>query len=146
MALFNNEENMEPNHTSSSTSSNEIETVIGPSVKVEGNFKSDGDVTVNGSVQGSLETTRDLKVGDTAKIKAEIKANNLFLKGEIRGNVFCSEKAHLSGTAKVLGNITTKKLVVEDGAQINGKCSMGSDLKPEEEKTEKTDLKDSKKK
>jgi len=122
--------------------SGEMETIIGPSVKVEGNFKSGGNITVNGAVQGSIKTSRDLKVGKSAKIKAEVAANNLFLNGEIRGNVSIKEKAQLSSSSKILGNIETKTLSVEEGAVINGKCTMlqeqiVDEVKSDSKKTEK---------
>ncbi|MFA5134802.1 MAG: polymer-forming cytoskeletal protein [Patescibacteria group bacterium] len=103
---------------------NEVDTIIGPSVKVDGNFKSEGNITVNGVVQGSLRTNHDLRIGPMAKIKAEVSANNLFLEGEIRGNVTVKEKAQLKSTAKIFGNLETKVLSVEENAVINGKCTM----------------------
>ncbi|MDD5040279.1 MAG: polymer-forming cytoskeletal protein [Patescibacteria group bacterium] len=126
MALFSNQ----------TEGSSETETIIGPSVKVEGNFKSEGNISVNGFVQGSITTSADLRVGQNAKIKAEVAAKNLFLQGEIRGNVIVSDKAQLSSTAKVLGNITTKILSVEEGAVINGKCTMLHEQQESENKSE----------
>ena len=122
--------------------SGEMETIIGPSVKVEGNFKSGGNITVNGFVQGSIKTSRDLKIGKNAKIKAEVAANNLFLQGEIRGNVLVKEKAQLTSSSKILGNIETKTLSVEEGAVINGKCTMLQEqaideIKSDSKRTEK---------
>ena len=107
--------------------SEDVETIIGPSVKVEGNFRAEGNVTVDGVVQGSLITNHNLKIGPKAKIKAEVEANNLFLAGEVRGNVKIKEKTKLATTAKILGNLETKILSVEEGALINGKCNMAPD-------------------
>jgi len=103
---------------------NETETIIGSSVRVEGNFKSDGNISIDGVVQGSLKTNHDLKIGPSAKIKAEVETNNLFLAGEIKGNIKVKEKTQLKSTAKILGNLETKILSVEEGAVINGKCLM----------------------
>ncbi len=103
---------------------NETETIIGSSVRVEGNFKSEGNISIDGIVQGSLKTNNDLKIGPSAKIKAEVEANNLFLAGEIKGNIKVKEKTQLKNTAKILGNLETKILSVEEGAIINGKCLM----------------------
>jgi len=114
--MFNNDnETMSPSDT---------DTIIGASVKVDGNFKSDGNVVVEGMVQGSLKTKSNLTVGGSAKIKAEVEVNNLFLSGEIKGNVKVTEKAELKSTARILGNLETKSLSVEEGAIINGKCTM----------------------
>ncbi|MFH1207214.1 MAG: polymer-forming cytoskeletal protein [Patescibacteria group bacterium] len=118
MALFNSGDDIQ---------NKEIETIIGPSVKVEGNFKGDGNVTVEGVVQGSLKTNHTLKIGNSARVKAEVEAANLLLSGEIRGNVKISEKATLLRSAKIFGNLDTKILSVEEGAIINGKCTMVKD-------------------
>lgn len=117
MALFQNNEN----------SSQEVETVIGPSVKVDGNFRGEGNVTVDGVVQGSLKTKHDLRIGSTAKVKAEVEALNLHLSGEIKGNVKILEKAVLTSSARIFGNLETKILSVEEGAVINGKCIMSDE-------------------
>lgn len=129
MALFNG----------NSQNSNEIETIIGPSVKVEGNFKGDGNINIEGMVQGSIKTNHNLTVGSSAKIKAEVDANNLFLAGEIKGNVRIKEKTTLTSSARIIGNLDTKILTVEEGALINGKCTMmpENEVAPEQKKTTK---------
>lgn len=104
--------------------SREVETVIGPSVKVEGNFVGEGNIVVEGTVHGMLKTRHNLRVGKDAKIKADVQAANLYVAGEIRGNVKVSEKAELSSTARILGNLETKVLSIETGATLHGKCIM----------------------
>ncbi len=127
--------------TSNESGNREIETIIGPSVKVEGNFKSEGNINVDGIVQGSLKTNHNLKVGPSAKIKAEVEADNLFLSGEIRGNVKVKEKSQLTSTAKIFGNLETKLLTVEEGAIINGKCIMISEGQPPITESKKQNVK-----
>lgn len=105
-------------------SQKEIETVIGPSVKVEGNFIGEGNVVVEGEVHGTLKTNHNLTIGKNAKVKADIEAVNLFVSGEIRGNVKIHEKTEMASTAKIFGNLETKSLSVETGAILNGKCIM----------------------
>jgi len=101
-----------------------VETIIGPSVKVEGNFIGEGNVMVDGIVNGSLKTNKDLKIGKGAKIKAEVEANNVIIAGEVKGNIKVKEKTEVTNTARVFGNIETKLLSVEAGALLNGKCTM----------------------
>ncbi len=129
MAMFTNENN--------NSVREDTDTIIGSSVKVDGNFKSDGNIIVEGMVQGSIKTKSNLTIGQSAKIKAEVETNNLFLSGEIKGNVKVLEKAELKANARILGNLDTKILVVEEGAIINGKCTMIADHNELDEKENK---------
>jgi len=127
------------NNQNGQSSNNETDTIIGPSVKVDGNFKSNGNILIEGIVQGSIKTKSNLTIGQDAKIKAEVETNNLYLSGEIRGNVKVLEKAELKSSARVLGNLETKLLSVEEGAIINGKCTMlAENVEPEIKENKKT--------
>lgn len=105
------------------------ETVIGPSVKVEGNFVGSGNVVVEGVVNGSLKTAKDLRVGEGAKIKADVEADSATIAGEIHGNVRANSRLELLPTGKVFGNVEANVLVVAEGAIVNGKVTM---VKPAE--------------
>ena len=103
----------------------EPETIIAPSVKVEGDFVSQGNVLIEGQVEGSLRTERDLRVGAGARIAADVSAANAVIAGEVRGNLTVMERLELEPTAKVYGDVRTKVLIVSTGASVNGKISMG---------------------
>jgi len=106
---------------------NEAETIIAASVKVEGEFVSQGNVLIEGVVEGSLKTERNLRVGEKARIGADVSAASATVAGEVRGNMVVSEKLELEPTARVFGDIKTKILTVASGAQINGRIMMGSE-------------------
>lgn len=123
MAMFQREQHPE---------AKEVETIIGASVKVDGNFVGSGDVVVEGQVTGSLKTSKNLRVGSAAKIKADIEAVNIFVGGEIRGHVKCSGKIELAPSAKIFGNVETQTIVVAHGAVLHGKLTMaGHDPAPD---------------
>jgi cytoskeletal protein CcmA (bactofilin family) len=125
--MFNREED-------SATNAN-TETIIGPSVKVNGNFTGSGNVNVEGSVTGTLKTTKNLRVGEAARIKADISAESVYVAGEIRGNVVCKGKLELTSSARVIGNVETQTLTVAAGAVLNGKCQMLENDNKEENAT-----------
>lgn len=102
------------------------ETIIGPTVKVEGNFVGSGDVIVEGQFVGSLKTDKSLRVGEGAKVKADIEAADVLLAGEIRGNVRATGSLELGPTAKLYGNVETPSLSVARGAILHGKCLMAT--------------------
>ena len=106
-------------------SGNDAETVIAASVRVEGDFVSQGNVLIEGTVEGSLRTERNLRVGERANISADVFAANASVAGEVNGNLTVTERLELEPTARVHGDIRTKSLVVANGAMIDGRISMG---------------------
>lgn len=101
------------------------ETVIGTSVKLEGDFKSEGDVTVNGEVSGTVFTEGDLTVGETAIVKANVHGKNVLIAGKVEGDVKSQDKVELKASCKVIGNIETSRIEIADGAFFGGECIMG---------------------
>src|SRR3989339_273772 len=125
-------EPIQSNHTT-----DDVETVVGPSVKVEGDFASEGNIVVKGTVTGSVKTSIMLTVENGAKIFANVRAENSVVAGGIKGNVKVSERLELSETAQIYGDIECKVLSVAPGALLYGKIMMkGISLVDESEKKE----------
>lgn len=126
---------------------NETETIIGPSVRVEGDFITEGNIVVEGTVCGTLKTSRDLKVGAKSKIFANVMAENALISGEIQGNIKIKDKLELTSTAKIFGDVKTNILIIAAGSVLNGKCQMGDTKtktpRPNFSKQEKIELKSS---
>jgi len=112
-------------YTPPEASHDDIETVVGPSVVVEGDFASEGNILVKGTVSGSVKTGRLLTVEEGAKILANVHAGEAVVSGEIKGNMRISQRLELTESAKILGDVSCKILVVAPGAQLQGKISMG---------------------
>jgi cytoskeletal protein CcmA (bactofilin family) len=102
----------------------EVETIIGPSIKVKGNFNGQGNIVVEGILEGSLKTNGDVFIGDKAKIAATIEAREARIGGEIIGNIKIKKYVEIAATGKIFGDIECSSLSVERGAIINGKCTM----------------------
>ncbi len=115
-----------------------IETIIGPSVRVEGDFKGEGDLIIEGILVGSLQTKNNLKIGENAVVEAGIKANNAFISGKVKGNLVIKGKLEITGTAIILGDIKTQLISIESGAIIQGSVTMPvNDVSKEESRKNK---------
>ncbi len=125
MSMFkpNNDEQYNPSYNASSEP-DEVETVVGPSVVVEGDFASEGNILVKGTVSGNVKTGKLLTVEQGAKILANIKAGNALVSGSVKGNVRVMERLELTESAQIDGDVTCKTLVVAAGALIEGKLVM----------------------
>lgn len=106
------------------TTPHEVETIVGPSVKVEGDFNSQGNVLIQGIVSGNVKTEKYLQVEEGAKIMANVQAESCKISGEVQGNIRAKSSLELTPTAHVVGDIEAKTLIVAPGAILHGKCSM----------------------
>ncbi len=104
--------------------SREAESIVGPSVKIDGDLKSNGNLRIDGTVVGKVKTAQNLVVGESAHISADIEAENATVYGVIQGNVKVNGGLSLGATGKILGDISCGKLKVEEGAYFAGKCQM----------------------
>ena len=101
-----------------------METIVGPSVVVEGDFSSEGNILVKGTVCGSVKTGQLLTVEQGARILANVKAKSAIISGEVKGNVRVDERLELNESSRVLGDIICATLMIAPGALIQGKVSM----------------------
>jgi cytoskeletal protein CcmA (bactofilin family) len=102
----------------------QAETVVGPSVRIQGDLNSEGNIRIEGHVTGKVKTSQSVYVGQAAIITADVVAGNAVIGGEIQGNLKISGHLVLQSSAKINGDIHCSIFRVEDGAQFTGKCTM----------------------
>jgi len=118
MAVFNNKTNGAQNFNPSSLN------IVNTGTTITGDLNSDGDMRLDGNVKGYISCKSRLVLGATSKVDGDIKAANLEVSGEVNGNIFVTEILTVKSTAKINGDIISNKLIIEAGAEFNGKCSM----------------------
>jgi len=101
-----------------------IDTIIGKNSSFEGNIMSQGTVRIDGKFNGKIDVKGNIIIGDSAKLEAEIMAENVIVSGEIKGNINAKNQIEITSTGKIYGDIEVKKLIVDDGAVFDGKCTM----------------------
>jgi len=95
--------------------------VLGKSVIVKGQIFSREDLTIDGEVEGTVELQEHrLTVGPNGKVLANVKAREIVVLGTIHGNVETTDKLEIRKDAKLLGDIKTARIVIEDGAFFKG--------------------------
>ena len=99
-----------------------VETIIGPSVKIEGNFICQGGIVIEGEVKGIVSTQGFLEVGDKAAVIADVDAKEAKVGGEIKGNIKVEGYLEITASAKISGDIEAGSLSIARGAAIKGKC------------------------
>jgi cytoskeletal protein CcmA (bactofilin family) len=95
--------------------------VLGKSVIVKGQIFSREDLTIDGEVEGTVELQEHrLTIGPNGKVRASVKARELVVLGTIHGNVETTDKIDIRKEAKLVGDIKTARIVIEDGAYFKG--------------------------
>jgi len=99
---------------------------ISQGIKIRGDVVGKEDLFVDGQVDGKLDLgTGSVTVGPNAKIKADISAREVIIRGRVDGKVSGKERVQLWNTAHVEGEVQTERLAIEDGALFRGKVEAG---------------------
>jgi cytoskeletal protein CcmA (bactofilin family) len=102
---------------------------IGKAVKIVGQIHSKEDLYVDGDVEGTVEAPEHkLTVGPNGRVNAAVKAREVVALGSIQGNVEATERIEIKKDAKLVGDIRTARIVIEDGAYFKGSIDI---VKPE---------------
>lgn len=93
---------------------------IANNCNINGTINSSGNVTIEGQVEGTLSVKGDLIIGEQAKVKADIEAENIQIKGEVQGKIIVHSLLEVSPTGILVGDIITKHLKIDRGAKFIG--------------------------
>ena len=100
--------------------------ILGSGTNIVGNIVSQGDVRVDGILDGNLTTQSKLVIGTTGRISGEIKCKDCEVSGAVKGKIQVENLLMLRATAVVEGEIRTTKLAIEPNAVFTGTCSMST--------------------
>jgi len=106
------------------------QTIIAPEVEIIGTIKTSGSIEMNGKLEGDLHCDGDAKIGKTAQIKGNIHANAIAIGGTINGNMIARDRIQMLATARVMGDIKSKRLSVEDGVTFIGRSEVNPSGQP----------------
>ena len=91
---------------------------------IEGEIRSDSNIRVDGRVKGTVNARGRVIVGQTGTIEGEIICQSSDIEGTVIGKINCQDLLSLKATAKLQGDINTRKLAIEPGAVFTGNCAM----------------------
>lgn len=100
--------------------------VLSSDVEIKGTVKFQHDLIVDGKIEGDIQSTGNLTIGENARIKAEVKTGSVIVYGKVHGNLIAVERVELKASAEVVGDIKAKVLTIEAGAIFVGKSTVGT--------------------
>ncbi len=107
------------------TGLDQITTIIASGTIVDGPLTTKEGTRIDGTVNGNVTVNGSLIVGQEGKIVGAVTATNIFLAGEIQGNISAaSGKVEISDSGKLVGDLTARTLVIDENAVFQGQCTM----------------------
>ena len=105
------------------TESNSIN-IIGAGTSINGDIKSNGDIRIDGVLEGNIDAKGKLVIGVTGKVKGSIRCKNSDISGYVDGEIVVEDLLTLKASSQFVGQIATDKLSIEPGAKFTGDCKM----------------------
>ena len=94
---------------------------LGASLNVKGEISGNEDLVIDGTVEGLVQLDdRKLTVGDSAKVTADIVAREVVVYGNVKGNLRARDRIEIKKDGSVVGDLTTARIMIEDGAYFKG--------------------------
>ena len=109
-----------------------MNSIIGKGCKVNGTIDvQDGTLRIDGDFEGKVNCPGGtLVIGKGGTVKADIKVSNAVVGGTVNGNIDAKEKIELQAGSRLEGDISTRRLVIDEGVFFEGSCKMSPDGKP----------------
>lgn len=97
---------------------------IGANSFFDGKFMVKGSMRIDGRFEGQILMVDQLQVGPKARVKTNITATSVVVEGLVLGNIYAARRVLLLSTARVLGEIKTPELIIQDGVVLEGRCTI----------------------
>ncbi len=114
------------NKEKSSSSNQGLLNLIGPGTEIKGDLICEGDIRIDGRVDGTIKVGQRLVIGESGVVNGNIQANEAIIAGFVNGNIKSNQSTLLHGKSNVKGDIHTSQIIIESGATFNGRCVMNT--------------------
>ncbi len=111
-----------------------ISTLLGKGSVVNGDFAAPGSARIDGKITGNVNVEGTLVIGTSGVIKGNVKCSGIIVGGDIEGNIIAPERAELSSTSRIIGDIHTGNIIIDENALFQGKIIMSENGVPERDR------------
>jgi cytoskeletal protein CcmA (bactofilin family) len=110
--------------TNSPSSLDGSRNVLGTDVEIKGTLNFAGELTMDGKLEGDINTEGVLNLGDNASVKGNINVGSVIVRGKVGGNINAKDKIEVKTKTELFGDIRAAKLVIEEGVTFVGKIDV----------------------
>jgi cytoskeletal protein CcmA (bactofilin family) len=102
----------------------DFDTILSPDIDFSGTLHFEKPFLIRGKVFGEINATGILVIDESAVVNANIHAQRVLIRGQVKGDVTAAEKVEVTITGKLSGNVTAPEVYMETGCVFNGRCTM----------------------
>jgi cytoskeletal protein CcmA (bactofilin family) len=99
--------------------------IIGPGMRVEGDCFTEGSLRIEGEVTGAVHAGKAVVVGKDGAVYGDVATQDAVVAGRVTGTLMAASRLEIQATARIEGEVHTRRLQLEDGAVLNGAVRMG---------------------
>jgi cytoskeletal protein CcmA (bactofilin family) len=104
---------------------------LGKTTVVRGRISGDGDLRIEGNVQGDVAVRGELVIAGGAELSADVQASAVTIEGVLEGDIRAEQAVTIRSTARVKGAIVGSRITIDEGASVSGRIDADFDLPPE---------------
>jgi cytoskeletal protein CcmA (bactofilin family) len=97
-------------------------TFLGYGTKMSGQLHFEGSARIDGNLDGEIDG-KEITIGESAVVTAQISGDSIIVSGKVEGDITATQRIEIRATARIIGNITAPRLMIQDGAIFEGRCS-----------------------
>jgi cytoskeletal protein CcmA (bactofilin family) len=102
----------------------DFDTILSANIDFSGTLNFEKPFLIRGKLSGEIDARSLLVVDEEAVVEADIRAERVVIRGQVKGNVTAREKVELTVTGRLAGNVTAPEILMETGCVFNGLCTM----------------------
>jgi len=104
-------------------------TIIGEDVRIKGELEANGNIRLEGMVEGHIAIAGDLLLGEHGKVIGNIAAHNIMVSGKVEGDIKTQGRIEIMTTGHIQGDVTCTALIIDEGGILQGSSTMSVDKK-----------------
>lgn len=98
--------------------------VVAPGMCVKGDLETNGVVKVEGRIEGSVSAARQVLVAKGGEVSGQIRTKEAVIGGSVSGPIIAEERIEIQNTARINGDLSTKRILLHEGGEVNGELKM----------------------
>ena len=103
----------------------DVVSIVGPGMTVEGDCSTDGTLRIEGRVKGTVRAAKAVVVGEDGEVVGDVHTQDAVVVGRVEGSITAESRVELQASARVEGDIRSRKVKLEEGGIVQGRLEMG---------------------